>query len=317
MIAQCSGISGCAPREVSGRSKKSRGPPARQQAVHDIEVRSDELRDESNGRLVEVAVRHAVQEGPHANEDSTRKLDSERRNTVTPTGQGGSPDGEEQRDHEECEGGSLLRCTSELLVVFGYLRGLGGALGQARVAPILPLGAACRRERRLLLLQGQGRKGGAVRIFGPCSRPVSLQDNEKLNGRRALLVLGIPSLRHRADRAWCRCSRIDLFPRPAGEEPAEDVPAEKSLQALGASLPCKKGPCSVIRVVRPARSRAASRRWADVEGALTSFAFFPCFALQAKVAAPEPPKLSIAQTLALQHLGRHRLRKTMKDKGVS
>ena len=61
------------------------------------------------------------------------------------------------------------------------------------------------------LLQGQGRKGGAVRIFGPCSRPVSLQDNEKLNGRRALLVLGIPSLRHRADRAWCRCSRIGLF----------------------------------------------------------------------------------------------------------
>lgn len=34
-----------------------------------------------------------------------------------------------------------------------------------------------------------------------------------------------------------------------------------------------------------------------------------CFALQVKVAVPEPPKLSIAQVLALQHLGRQRLRK--------
>ena len=34
-----------------------------------------------------------------------------------------------------------------------------------------------------------------------------------------------------------------------------------------------------------------------------------CFALQVKVAVPEPPKLSISQALALQHLGRQRLRK--------
>ncbi|CAE7314234.1 unnamed protein product, partial [Symbiodinium microadriaticum] len=68
------------------------------------------------------------------------------------------------------------------------------------------------------------------------------EDNEKLNGRRALLVLGIPSL------------------RPAGEEPAEDVPAEKGLQAS----------------VEP-RSKP-----------------------EVKVAVPEPPKLSISQALALQ-----------------
>ncbi|CAE7848608.1 unnamed protein product [Symbiodinium necroappetens] len=70
----------------------------------------------------------------------------------------------------------------------------------------------------------------------------SFKDNEKLNGRRALLVLGIPSL------------------RPAGEEPAEDVPAEKSLQAS----------------VEP-RSKP-----------------------EVKVAVPEPPKLSMSQALALQ-----------------
>ncbi|CAE7838571.1 unnamed protein product [Symbiodinium sp. CCMP2592] len=166
--------------EVSGRSKKSRGPPARQQAVHDIEV----------------AVRHAVQEGPHANEEALLTVKSN----------------------------ATMKSVKEALVAH---------LGKPELL------RSCR------LVQPVGENGAFS----------SFKDNEKLNGRRALLVLGITSL------------------RPAGEEPAEDVPAEKGLQA---SLEPRSKP-------------------------------------EAKVAAPQPPKLSISQALALQHLGRRDLLQGFSD----
>ena len=46
-------------------------------------------------------------------------------------------------------------------VLSGFCSGLGGALGQARVAAVVSPGAARWRERRLLLFQGPTGQGPA------------------------------------------------------------------------------------------------------------------------------------------------------------
>ncbi|CAE7519936.1 CPK19 [Symbiodinium natans] len=149
--------------EVSGRSKKTRAPPARQaMPVHDIEV----------------VVRHAVQDD-FPNEEALLTVKSN----------------------------ATMKSVKEALVAH---------LGKPELL------RSCR------LVQPVGENGAFS----------SFKDTEKLNGRRALLVLGVPSL------------------RPAGEEAPEEAPAEK-----------------------------ASYEPRKPEG---------------KAVAPEPPKLSIHQALALQ-----------------